>query len=315
MARNSTARWLGGTALGIGAGGLGCLAYASIYEVDAFRLRRVTLPILPLGAPPLRLLHLSDVHLTRSQREKQQWLSHLAALEPDLVVSTGDNLADEQASGYLLRSLGRLLDCPGVYVFGSNDYYGPRLVNPLKYLYQPLRHGKSEPDRPRDLPWRELLAAFDKAGWKNLNNHRASLKIAGLRLDFRGTDDPHVLRDHYAEVAGPVDPGAALTIGVTHAPYARVLDPMTADGVDLIMAGHTHGGQVCVPAYGALVTNCDLDRRRAKGLSTHRAEGREATLHVSAGLGASPMAPFRFACPPEATLLTLSEMKAPRTIG
>ena len=61
---------------------------------------------------------------------------------------------------------------------------------------------------------------------------------------------------------------------MTHAPYRRVIDAMAYDGHDLIMAGHTHGGQVCVPFYGALVTNCDLDARRAKGLSQHSAGGR-----------------------------------------
>ena len=82
---------------------------------------------------------------------------------------------------------------------------------------------------------------------------------------------------------------------------------MAYDGHDLIMTGHTHGGQVCVPFYGALVTNCDLDTRRAKGLSKHSAGGRTAWLHVSAGVGTSPYAPIRFACPPEATLLTFDE--------
>ena len=96
-----------------------------------------------------------------------------------------------------------------------------------------------------------------------------------------------------------------VAIGVTHAPYRRVIDAMAADGMDLIVAGHTHGGQVCVPFYGALVTNCDLDTRRVKGLSLHSAGGKTSYLHVSAGVGTSPYAPFRFACRPEATLISL----------
>jgi predicted MPP superfamily phosphohydrolase len=74
----------------------------------------------------------------------------------------------------------------------------------------------------------------------------------------------------------------------------------------LVFAGHTHGGQLCLPGKGALVTNCDLDTARAKGLHRHPAGDPEgAWLHVSAGLGTSPMAPVRFCCRPEATLLTL----------
>ena len=68
------------------------------------------------------------------------------------------------------------------------------------------------------------------------------------------------------------------------------------------MAGHTHGGQLCLPFYGAIVTNCDLDRSaRQRRLPV----GADTALHVSAGIGTSPFAPLRFFCRPEATLLTL----------
>ena len=98
---------------------------------------------------------------------------------------------------------------------------------------------------------------------------------------------------------------------MTHAPYQRILERMSAEGVDLVLAGHTHGGQLCVPGFGALVTNCDLDRSRASGLSQW--PGRPGApraadpmhLHVSAGLGTSPYTPVRIACRPEAALLTL----------
>ena len=80
-----------------------------------------------------------------------------------------------------------------------------------------------------------------------------------------------------------------------------MLDSFVTYGASLIFAGHTHGGQVCVPGFGALVTNCDIPRRQAKGLSIWRHAFRSAYLNVSAGLGTSIYAPFRFACPPEAT--------------
>jgi predicted MPP superfamily phosphohydrolase len=288
--------------LGLGAVGAGCLAYAGLYEVNAFRLRRVNVPVLPAGARPIRVLHVSDVHMTPYFSARQRWLSTLGALEPDLVINTGDNLAHEDSVPYVLGSLGRLLDRPGVYVWGSNDYYAPKFKNPLRYFSTRRR----EHPPKHTLPWQDLGRGFKEAGWIDLTHTRASLEIKGVRLGFRGTDDPHLEQDHYAEVAGPIDRDEIdVAIGVTHAPYRRVIDAMASDGHDLIMSGHTHGGQVCVPFYGALVTNCDLDTRRAKGLSQHSAGGHTAWLHVSAGVGTSPYAPIRFACPPEATLLTL----------
>lgn len=283
--------------------GAGVLAYAAGFELHRFTLRRVEVPVLPPGAGPVRVLHLSDLHLLPNQRAKQAWLSHLGALQPDLVVDTGDNIASPDGVGYVVRNLGRLLDVPGVFVWGSNDYFAPQSKNPLAYL-RPSR-GRPEPP-PVELPWTDLREQFQARGWVDLTNRSCRLTVAGVRIALRGTDDAHLDRDDYGALAGPTDLDADVAIGVTHAPYLRVLDAMTVDGHNLILAGHTHGGQVCVPFYGALVTNCDLDTQRAKGLSSHSAGGRTAALHVSAGLGTSPFAPVRFACPPEATLLTLT---------
>jgi predicted MPP superfamily phosphohydrolase len=306
MSANRTAKSIVNAVLGVGAIGVGCLAYAGLYEVNAFRLRRVAVPVLPPGARPIRILHVSDVHMTPYARTRQRWLSTLGALEPDLVINTGDNLAHEEAVPYVLGSFGRLLDRPGVYVWGANDYYAPKFKNPLRYLRGPSRSDRlPEPT----LPWHDLGRGFKETGWIDLTDTRALLEIKGVRLGFRGTDDAHIDQDRYAEVAGPIDHDEIdVAIGVTHAPYRRVIDAMAYDGHDLIIAGHTHGGQVCVPFYGALVTNCDLDTGRAKGLSKHTAGGRTAWLNVSAGVGTSPYAPIRFACPPEATLLTLTSV-------
>lgn len=281
--------------LALGAAGLG---YAAGYEVRSFRLRRVDVPVLPADQRPLRILHISDIHLTPSQHKKLDWLRSLAELQPDLVVNTGDNLAHQHAVEPLLEALDPLLERPGVFVMGSNDYYAPRPKNPARYLLPD--------DQPRnltvELPWEDLRDGFAKAGWTDLSNRRARLDADGREIEFVGVDDPHIDRDRYDQVAGPVDVGADLSIGVTHSPEPRVLDRMAAGGYQLLMAGHTHGGQLRLPGYGAIVTNCGLDRHRARGLSRHD----NAWLHVSAGLGTSPYAPVRFACPPEATLLTLT---------
>lgn len=296
---------IGRLALGLTASAVGCVAYAAGFEVRSYRLRRIDAPVLAPGSRPLRVLHVSDLHLTPGQERRKAWLRRLGALEPDLVVNTGDNLAHRLAVPAVLDALGPLLERPGVFVPGSNDYYAPRAKNPARYL---LPSDRASQAHGRDLPWKELRDGLAEAGWLDLTNARGSLLVDSRKLAFAGVDDPHLGLDRYADVAGPAD-DADLTIGVAHAPYLRVLDAMTADGYRLLLAGHTHGGQLCVPGWGALVTNCDLEPARAKGLSRHPAHGGPGAswLHVSAGLGTSPYAPLRFACPPEATLLTLTE--------
>lgn len=284
--------------------GAACVAYGALIEARDFRVRRFVVPVLPAGAPKIRVLHLSDIHATTYQKSRLAFVRDLAGLEPDLVVNTGDNIAQAAALHPLLDAFGRLLDVPGVFVFGSNDYTSPRMLNPLGYLAKPTT--REQPHDDEKLPTEDLRAGLSARGWHDLNHRRASLDLQGVRFEFRGTDDAHHNRDDYSLVAGPAAAGTDVAVGVTHAPYLRLLDAMTADGLDLVLAGHTHGGQVCVPGYGALTTNCDLDTGRVKGLSTHQAAGRTAWLHVSAGVGSSPYAPYRFACPPEVSLLTLT---------
>lgn len=292
------------------AAGGAALAWGTLIEPRLFALRRYTLPVLTAGSRPVRVLQLSDIHMVPGQAAKQEWIASLAALEPDLVVNTGDNLSHLEAVPEVLATLAPLLELPGVFVMGSNDYYAPTSKNPARYLTRD--YAKVTAERI-PLPTEELRAGMADHGWLDLDNARTTLTVGGARLDLVGVDDPHIERDDYAAVSAQADPDAALTVGVTHAPYQRVLDGMAADGARLIIAGHTHGGQLCVPGVGALVTNCDLDRRRAKGVSrwwsgagSGRAEPQDAAwLHVSAGLGASRFAPVRFACRPEATLMTL----------
>ncbi len=288
---------LGVVAASVAAVGAGALAY-SLIEARQYRLRQARVPMLHPGQQPLSILHMSDLHLTPRQHGKREWIEGLADLSPDMVVVTGDFLAHPGAVGPTLRALGPLLSLPGAFVLGSNDYYSPRMTNPLKYLARPS--GQSS-NRAPDLPWGDLVDGLTAAGWADLSNVRATLKVGNRIIDTRGVDDPHIGRDYYSAVAGDFNHDADIRLGVVHAPYRRVLDAMAADGAGIILAGHTHGGQVCLPGFGALVTNCDIDRTRAKGLHRHG----NAWLHVSAGLGTSPYAPIRFACPPEATLLTL----------
>ncbi|MGC5256973.1 metallophosphoesterase [Gordonia sp. DT218] len=285
------------------AGGLAGLAaaglfYSTVVERNAFTLRHSTLSVLEPGAAPLRVLHISDLHMTPHQRLKQAWVSELEALEPDLVINTGDNLAHPQAVPAVIQSLGGLLSRPGMFIFGSNDYFGPRLKNPLQYFRSDHTRTFGDP-----LPWQDLRAAFIERGWLDATHTVRELEVSGVRVVAAGVDDPHIERDRYETIAGRPNPLAHLRLGLTHSPEPRVLDRFADDGYDLVMAGHTHGGQLCLPFFGALVTNCELDRSRVKGVSSW---GSTMKLHVSAGLGTSPYAPARFCCRPEASLLTLT---------
>lgn len=287
--RTTVAGTVGAAALGIG--------YATLIERNAFTLREATMPVLEPGSATLRVLHISDLHMMPGQRLKQQWLRELDRLEPDLVINTGDNLSHPKSVPAVVQALGGLLARPGFFVFGSNDYFAPVPKNPLNYFKKDHRRVHGEP-----LPWGDLRAAFTERGWHDMTHTRRELEVGGVRVVAAGVDDPHLHRDRYDTIAGTPNPLAQLRIGLTHSPEPRVLDRFAEDGYDLVVAGHTHGGQLCLPFYGALVTNCDIDRSRVKGPSKWGAHTR---LHVSAGIGTSPWAPARFCCRPEATLLTL----------
>lgn len=277
--------------------GTAAVAYAAGIERRHWTLRTATLPVLAEGSRPLRILHVSDLHLTPGQDSKKRWVAGLAELEPDLVVNTGDNLAHPRAVPGVLAALDPLLTVPGLFVFGSNDYFGPKPKNPARYLVKSQRRIQGEP-----LPWRDLRAALTERGWQDVTHTRVRLEVDGMAVAAAGVDDPHLGLDRYDRIAGAPFGNPGLKLGLTHSPEPRVLDRFAEDGYDLVLAGHTHGGQLRLPGVGALVTNCGLDRSRARGVSRW---GTHTWLHVSAGLGTSPFAPVRFACPPEASLLTL----------
>lgn len=280
----------------LGLVGAGTVGYAAGIERNAFRLREVDVPLLPPGAAPLRLLHLSDIHMRPGQRRKQDFVAGLAELAPDLVVNTGDNLGSSLGVPAMLAALEPLLRFPGAFVLGSNDYYAPQPKNPLKYFFPGHKRVPGELN-----PWADLVAGMTAGGWVDLTNRRSTIAVGSRTVEIAGVDDPHLRRDELSVAADPADPAYDVHVALVHAPEPRALGRFAAAGFELLLCGHTHGGQLRLPGFGAIVTNCGIDRARARGLS--RYDG--AWLHVSPGLGTSPYAPVRFACRPEATLLRL----------
>src|SRR3982750_851539 len=182
-------------AAGVTAVGGATFAYASLVERNLFTLRRFDVPILEPDAEPLRILHISDLHMMPDQRRKQAWVAALIGTDPDLVVVTGDNIASPHALPGVLRALEPLLHVPGAFVFGSNDYRGPVWKNPLQYLLPEREYVQGV-----ELPTEDLRAAFLDAGWADLNNARTLLKAGGRSVELVGVDDPHVDRDDYRTV-------------------------------------------------------------------------------------------------------------------
>lgn len=262
-----------------------------------------TVAVEGVSPKPLRILHISDLHYAPGQVKKDEFLASLVDLNPDLVVNTGDNLGHANAINPALRALAPLAKFPGVFVNGSNDYRSPEPRNPLRYF-----RGPSAVSLKRNLDTKRFTDELENFGWKNLNNRSAQLQLASMSVGFLGLDDPHENLDDLDSLpnqAGQVE-SSDLVLGIAHAPYLRVIEAFAKLGVPVTLAGHTHGGQICLPGQKALVSNCDLPTKYASGLSGWDFEGHQCVLHVSSGLGCSIYAPLRLFCPPSATLIELN---------
>lgn len=280
--------------LAIVAAGALCVAYGVIVERRAYRLVRRSLAILPTSAPEmLSVLHLSDLHFVRNDRRKATFL---ASLPPaDVTVVTGDFLAEPEAVERTVEAVRAVRGRLGSwFVLGSNDYYVPRYVNPFRY-FLPL--GVRRRRRFRRGRGDELRAMLGADGWEDLTNVRREVELDGLAVELLGLDDAHIAFHDLRIV--PRRAPERFGFAVMHSPDTAL--EAVACGYRFTLAGHTHGGQVRMPLLGALVTNSYLPRRFASGLLRFG----DAFVHVSAGLGTSKYAPFRFLCPPEATLLEL----------
>jgi predicted MPP superfamily phosphohydrolase len=269
--------------------------YGVLIERRAYRLVRLRLAILPANGPEtLDVLHLSDLHFVRGDERKRRFLASLPAA--DVTVVTGDFLAEPEAVEIAVAAVGanrgRLASW---FVLGSNDYFAPRFVNPFLYL---VRRSGARPRRAQRGRPRDLVAALRADGWLDLTNVREEIDLDGLPVELLGLDDAHIRR-HDLRIAPRRAPGR-FGFAVMHSPDS--VPEAVACGYLLVVAGHTHGGQVRLPLVGALVTNSHLPRRVVSGLLRIG----DALVHVSPGLGTSKYAPFRFLCPPEATMLELT---------
>jgi uncharacterized protein len=277
----------------------GALAWG-LAEPRWYVLRSTSVPVLrPAARRPLRVLHLSDLHQLPGQEHRLRFVRQCAEAAPDMVVVTGDLLESDEAIDDVVEALGDVARGRlALLVLGSHDYWAGRPKNPLEYLTSPhkRRYGYR-------LDTTRLVDGLLSVGYLLLDNSRRCIDTPAGPIDVAGLGDAHVRFDKPGKVDwSPPEREMALRLGVAHAPYTRVLDQFDRHGFDLVLAGHTHGGQVRVPLIGALTNNTDLPLRQSRGLSHY---GADLALHVSAGLGHSRYAPVRFSARPEATLLDL----------
>lgn len=297
---------------GLGALALGAAAWGSLVERENFRVRRETLPVLDPGSEPIRVLHLSDIHMAPWHSPAVAWIRELTELHPDIVVGTGDFLGHPEGLGALTEALIPFAGIPGVVTHGSNDRVAPRLKNPFSYVVAPSTpHGDHSGEA---MDFAGLTALYERLGWVDIDNAVTHMEIRGSALEWVGVGDAHYGLDNLSRLPALLDDArearessttSLTTLGVTHAPYQRVLNALQNQGAEAIFAGHTHGGQVCLPGGQALTTNCDLPTSMASGVHVWTHATRASYLEVSAGIGTSIYAPIRLFCPPEAVLVTL----------
>ena len=288
--------------------GAGALAYASVVERNWFTLRQAEVPVLAPGTTPIRVLHISDVHLTPRRTRLMSWLASLDRLEPDLVVNTGDSIAHPEAVRALVDSLGPLLDRPGIFVYGSNDLYRPTPKNPARYLWETSarRYPRNEPD----LPWQKLGDAMANRGWLDANNHQGQVKAGGLNIAVAGVHDPHLKRDRYDRVAGPPirRPTCGWASCTPPSPGSSTASPptVTTSCSPATPTVASSGSPATAPwsptarSTGTGSVACTNTPRL--GNLPWTATGPGCTSRPAWHL---PWAPVRFACRPEATMLTL----------
>ncbi|MGH9196337.1 MAG: metallophosphoesterase [Acidimicrobiia bacterium] len=267
-----------------------------VIEARLFALEHYGLPILPgsKSSSDLTILQVSDLHLRPRSRALAKFIRSLRDSTYDVVLATGDLLGDPSAVELCAELLNSLSARHGRYfVLGSSDYYAPTFKNYLDY-FTGKRRIPTKKTRTQ-----EFRDALHKAGWEELTNRTVMRDLGGMTIQITGLDDPHLNRDDRTLLVRDAAADFALCVVHDPSPYLEA----SRAGFDLIVSGHTHGGQVRLPLIGALVTNSDLPRRYARGLSVIE----KSTLFVNPGLGTGKFAPFRFLCRPEASVLHLTQ--------
>lgn len=287
----------GGLFLGAAAG---VIYYATKVSTKSYRLERLGISLSPdqagkNSAGELRILHLSDLHLCEPESHKLDFLAGLDLASFDLVVLTGDIFENYSGLKYADKILSARPRLGAYAVLGNHDCYD---YNMLHKTFGRIWRRHRHPKQFRDT--RPIVDALESCGFVVLRNTAVNIPEEGLHIV--GIDYP-TMEDGALEELLRQAPNTHLKIVLQHVPFR--LKRLERLGVDLALAGHTHGGQVRVPGIGALITDSELPRHEASGIVWR---GKTA-IHVSRGLGADPRSNIRLFCPPAATALIVRSSK------
>ncbi len=264
--------------------------YALLIEPQRLYIRQIDVPIpnLPEALVGLRIAHLSDLHCDCQHDDSvtDRAIAETLQQAPDLVMITGDLSNGFRHANCIAERLDELSAPYGVYAVLGNHDWNCTLTT---YLF-----GSLESD-PTVQDWQQALS---ETTIQLLENKNLSLTIGGATITIVGVGDPSCGRDNIEAALNQAD-SADLKIILVHSPDA--IDLPGADRADLLLAGHTHGGQCRLPGLGSPWAPVWRLRRRSSGLM----RSGQTVAHVSRGIGAGMDA--RFLCPPEVCILTLRQ--------
>lgn len=253
----------------------------SLHQHPRVRRRDVEIEGLPEAFDGYRIVQISDLHCGpfASGRRVARWVAAANRLEPDMVAVTGDLIASGSAFiDVVARALGGLRARDGAFAaMGNHDYFGD---------------GEA------------MVSALEAAGLTVLRNRGVELRREGGAIYLAGVDDTWTRR-HDVPRALAARPAGMPSVLLAHDP---VLFPEAAEhGVDLVLSGHTHGGQVAVPLLARKLNLARLITRFTNGVY----RSGTSTLYVNRGLGTTGP-PVRLAVAPEIAVLTLKRASAAR---
>lgn len=242
---------------------------------------------------PLRILHLSDIHFAYPDRKLASFFDGLAELNPDLVVLTGDIIDCRDGVYEAEKQLSKLKSKHGIFaVMGNHDYYDYQLYDCLFHNFQGQRHPLKRNGTLK------LRAVYKKLKIKELRNESHHLNLNGQRVGIHGVDDPVTGHADLTRIR-PEKGAGVVNILLSHC--LDVLFGLSDHEIDICFSGHTHGGQICLPGWGAIITHSRAGRKYAAGIHKFM----DIHCCVSRGLGSSRFMRVRFFSRPEAVLLTL----------